>query len=135
MQEFQIAILGLESERITLLDVSEVMDRLCSELHMRRNDRFFGFKTKQVCRKLDEEQTEFLTLAGRFLERATLYLEANFDFNDPILTKATCLQLNGPLQWDALETLAGTQQIDINQDKLYQDYTVLSSVFERHGTR
>lgn len=48
LQEFHCVILKLENESAVLLDVHEVMSRLCSQLILRREDRFYGHKTKQV---------------------------------------------------------------------------------------
>ncbi|CAL8253761.1 unnamed protein product [Boreogadus saida] len=115
----------------TLLDILEVMSRLRSQLNLRRADRFYGHKTKQATRKLSAtEQSKFATLIDCFFEKAILYLEANFDFDDPVLSHTSCLCLSGPLEWDALEGLVNKLALDIDEDKLYQDYTVLNSVFE-----
>jgi hypothetical protein len=131
MQEFHCAILKLENESATLLDILEVMSRLRSQLNLRRADRFYGHKTKQATRKLSAtEQSKFATLIDCFFEKAILYLEANFDFDDPVLSHTCCLRLSGPMEWDALEGLVNKLALDIDEDKLYQDYTVLNSVFE-----
>ncbi len=131
MQEFHCAILKLENESATLLDIHEVMSRLCSQLILHRADRFYGHKTKQATRKLSaREQSKFATLADRFFEKAVLCLEANFDFDDPVLSHTSCLHLSGPMEWDATDWFVNKPALDIDEDKLYQDYTVLSSVFE-----
>lgn len=131
MQEFHCAILKLENESATLLDIHEVMSRLRSQLILRRADRFNGQKTKQATRKLSAtEQSKFATLADSFFEKAVLYLEANFDFDDPVLSQTSCLGLSGPIKWDAIEGLVNKLALDIDEDKLYQDYTILNSVFE-----
>ncbi|KAJ8346710.1 hypothetical protein SKAU_G00281110 [Synaphobranchus kaupii] len=131
MQEFDSAIRKLENESATLLDAHGVMSRLRSQLISRRADRFYGSKTKQAFRKLSaREQTEFATLANRFFEKAVLYLEANFDFEGPVMANASCLRLSGPMEWDALQRLADKLALGIDEDKLYQDYTVLNAVFK-----
>ena len=114
MQEFHCAILKLENESATLLDILEVMSRLRSQLNLRRADRFYGHKTKQATRKLSAtEQSKFATLIDCFFEKAILYLEANFDFDDPVLSQTSCLRLSGPMEWDALEGLVNKLALDM----------------------
>ena len=114
MQEFHCAILKLENESATLLDILEVMSRLRSQLNLRRADRFYGHKTKQATRKLSAtEQSKFATLIDCFFEKAILYLEANFDFDDPVLSHTCCLRLSGPMEWDALEGLVNKLALDM----------------------
>lgn len=46
------------------------------------------------------------------------------------MSNASCLRLSGPVEWDALERLVDKLALSIDEDKLYQDYTVLNDVFE-----
>uniref|UniRef100_A0A8C1TIM3 Uncharacterized protein n=1 Tax=Cyprinus carpio TaxID=7962 RepID=A0A8C1TIM3_CYPCA len=131
MQEFDSAVWKLENESATLLDVHGVISRLHSQLISCLADRFYGSKTKQAFRKLSaRDQTEFATLVDSFFEKAVQYLEANFDFDDPVMSNASCLPLSGLMEWDALERLVNKLALSIDEDKLYQDYTVLKNVFE-----
>lgn len=132
MQEFDSAIRKLENENDTSLDVHRVMSRLRSQLISRRSDKFYGSKTRQAFRKLSaREQTEFVGLADSFFEKGVQYLEANFDFDDPIMSNSTCLRLSAPMEWNALEELVEKLALkDIDVDKLHQEYTVLNDVFE-----
>lgn len=80
MQEFHCAILKLENESATLLDIHEVMSRLRSQLILRRADRFYGHKTKQATRKLSARE-HWLTASLKRLSctlRLTLILMIQF---------------------------------------------------------
>lgn len=85
----------LESDSATVIDVYSVMNRLRSQLIARRTDKFYGSKAKQILRSLlPQQQEQFRSLVDIFFEKAVLYLEDKFDFNDQVLAHIGCLSLH-----------------------------------------
>ncbi|KAL7844759.1 hypothetical protein SRHO_G00232980 [Serrasalmus rhombeus] len=107
------------------------MNRLRNQLNARRTDRFYGSKAKQIMRSLSlQQQDHFRSLVDRFLEKAVLYIEDKFDFNDQLLAHAGCLSLGEgqSLQWSELNHLLDKLALDVDEDKLYGDVVILNEV-------
>ncbi|KAG9278210.1 hypothetical protein AMEX_G6034 [Astyanax mexicanus] len=131
MQEFDSSIRKLESDSATVIDVYSVMNRLRNQLNARRTDRFYGSKAKQITRSLSpQQQDHFRSLVDRFFEKAVLYIEDKFDFNDQLLAHAGCLSLDEgqSLQWSQLNHLLDKLALDVDEDKLYGDVVILNEV-------
>ncbi|ROK35767.1 hypothetical protein DPX16_17510 [Anabarilius grahami] len=94
-------------------------------------DKFYGSKAKQILRSLlPQQQDQFRSLVDRFFEKAVLYLEDKFDFNDQVLAHIGCLSLHEgqSLQWSELEVLVEKLALDVEEDKLYGDVVILNEV-------
>ena len=130
MQEFDASIRVLESDSATLVDVYTVMNRLRNQLMSRRTDKFYGSKAKQTLRNLlPNQQEKFRSLVDRFFERAVLYLEERFDFNDEMLANIGCLSLKEAPKWPQFELLMEKLALDLDEDRLYSDVSILNEVF------
>jgi len=122
MQEFDSSIRVLESDSATVIS---------SQLIARRTDKFYGSKAKQILRSLlPQQQEQFRSLVDRFFEKAVLYLEDKFDFNDQVLAHIGCLSLHEgqSLQLSELEVLVEKLALDVEEDKLYGDVVLLNEV-------
>lgn len=72
------------------------MSQLRSQLTLRRENRFYGHQTKQA-------------------KQAVLYLEANYDFDDPDLFHTSWVGLSG-MEWNALEALELVNKLALHVD-------------------
>lgn len=46
--------------------------------------------------------------------------------DDPVISDTNCLRRTGPIEWDTLKQLVDKLALGTDEDKLYQDYTVLN---------
>uniref|UniRef100_A0A8C1YIY5 HAT C-terminal dimerisation domain-containing protein n=1 Tax=Cyprinus carpio TaxID=7962 RepID=A0A8C1YIY5_CYPCA len=87
-------------------------------------------KAKQILRSLlPQQQEQFRSLVDKFFEKAVLYLEDKFDFNQ-VLAHIGCLSLHEgqSLQWSELEVLVEKLALDVEEDKLYGDVVIPNEV-------
>lgn len=136
MQEFHSAILCLESDSCTILDLHDVMTRLMNSLKCRLNDKFYGSKVGTVLNKISsDEQKMFTSEADEFLKTAISYLEKRYDFGDnSLFKKISFLSLKKPLfTWIELQQLPHILEISeaIDNDKLYSDFCCLREVYDQ----
>lgn len=136
MSEFQIAILALESNTCTILEIDSVMKKLMNQLQNRLDDKFFGSKNKTLLKNFSElEKNIFCAEAELFLTRAIQYLKERYNFSeDSLFKKLSVFSLKSEklFSWEELSLLPELLNIlsEVDQDGLYTDYCCLKEIFQ-----
>lgn len=135
MLEFQTAILALENDGCTVLEIDGIMRKLLNQLKSRLQDKFYGSKNRSILTKLPNAEKEiFNEEAEQFFQRAIRYLEERFDFSEESLYKMLSkfsLKKETLFTWSEILELIEKLKIlnDIDTDHLYSDYCSLKEVF------
>lgn len=136
MTEFQTAILALESNACTVIEIDDVMRTLLGHLRNRLNDKFFGSKNKILLKNVsDHDKNLFSVEDENFSKRSLQYLQDRYDFSDnSIYKKLTLLSLKNDdiLKWEEISELPELLNISdaIDNDELYSDYCCLREAFQ-----
>lgn len=101
-------IIKLEGNKVSILDIYELMNNLKNELETRIADNHFGFKTNCRLKKFtDAEKAK--RIKNNFiavLVKALAYLNKWFDFSeDNWLSLLKCVNLKSPLKYDSFEAI------------------------------
>lgn len=138
MSEFHTAILTLESDSCTILEIDQVMNKLILHLKSRMEGKFYGSKNKTVLKTVSppEEKEIFCAEADDFLKRAIQYLADRYDFTENCLYKklsALSLKNESLFSWDILSQLPELLNIpnEIDQDALYMDYCQIKTIYKQ----
>ncbi|XP_051803049.1 uncharacterized protein LOC127533610 [Acanthochromis polyacanthus] len=137
---FSTAVLSLESNSLTSVEVYGVMNDLRVKLQQRKNDAFFGTKVDDIMasspsNKVDRLRQEF----SSFLQVAVDYLEKWFDFSQTgYLYNVQCLNIKEQREIrysklkDAVCALNMEEHLDL--DELYNENCALKNVLAHLDT-
>lgn len=129
----------LEGNNVTILDVYNIMTGLKTELIQRKNDKYFGHETKKVLNTITESSQEVFNRTINnfilFIDKANLYLEKWFDFNQTNwLSLISCLSLKSSVTFDHFEKIIDNlnlYRLNIGMDDLYSELTNFKVIYEK----
>lgn len=129
MQIFNNNIKVLESDFVTSTELHDIMVDIRLKITNRKNDKFFGSSVRELLTKLNEkDRALFYREADIFFQRCLDYLNRWYDFENSEFSKLSVLSMKTPITWDNLKDLADDLKIDVDEDKLYEDFCVLREV-------
>lgn len=129
MQIFNNNIKVLESDYVTSTELHDVMIDIRLKITNRKKDAFFGSSVKDHLKKLNEtDKATFYRQADIFFQRCLHYLNKWYDYDNSEFSKMSMLSMKNPITWDNLRDLANDLKINIEEDKLYDDFCVLREV-------
>lgn len=135
LKEFQNAILALECDSCTVVEIHGVMNKLLNSLNSRLIDKFYGSKANTTIGKLSEEdRMAFESEASCFIRTSIAYLEKRYDFEESsIFGKISAFNLKNSLfTWEHILKIIEALQISdvLDNDMLYSDYCILRAVYK-----
>ncbi|CAM4613636.1 unnamed protein product [Leuciscus chuanchicus] len=137
---FSGAVLSLESDNLTSVEVYALMNGLRTTLQQRKKDAFFGAKVDRVFASsvtfsVDRLREEFIC----FYDTAEQYLEKWFNFSETgHLFNLQCFNLKErqDISYRQLTTVVSTLQMDedLDMDELYNENCALQDVLPKLAT-
>ena len=131
MQIFSNNIKLLERENTSSAELHEVMTAVRKKIIERKEDQYFG---KLVLNRMktvaveDCKKEKFRNEANSFLDKCISYLEKWYDFDKSSFKFMGVLSLKQPVKWDDLTSLCENLKIDLDMDKLYDDFCLVREV-------
>jgi hypothetical protein len=126
MQLFQNSVQVLESDYITSTELHDIMCGLRKNITDRKNDKFYGKSAMDTLKKLDNnKKIKFEVESDKFFSRCLTYLDKWYDFNNSSFKDMSVLSLQRPVTWSEVEDLATKCALDLDTDKLYDDFSLL----------
>ncbi|MGH0135902.1 UNVERIFIED_CONTAM: hypothetical protein FKN15_026589 [Acipenser sinensis] len=102
------------------------MEGLLSKLKRRREDKFYGRSAQVILGNVSSsDNRKFREETDKTLTRCTEYLEKWYDFETSVFKQMAVLSLDNDVKWSDFETPVTALCIEIDINKLYDDYCVL----------
>ncbi|XP_060093704.1 uncharacterized protein LOC132571066 [Heteronotia binoei] len=132
MGVFRRAADQLERDDVSCTEVHGVLTGLRLKLRKRSEDRFYGRFTQGILGKVSpSDSRKFREEADETLKWCLAFLEEWYDFESSVFKRVAVLSLDNDVKWCDLETLVAALPIELDMDKLYEDYCVLSECQEK----
>uniref|UniRef100_A0A8C4Y930 HAT C-terminal dimerisation domain-containing protein n=2 Tax=Gopherus TaxID=38771 RepID=A0A8C4Y930_9SAUR len=129
MGVFYEALKKLECNNASCTELDCVMESLHSKLKRRKEDNFYGRSVQAIlCNVSPSNKRKFKEEADKAFSRCIAYLEKWYDFKTSVFKQMSVLSLDNEVKWSDLEKLAEVLRIEIDFDKLFDDYCVLQQV-------
>ncbi|KAK0146366.1 hypothetical protein N1851_014328 [Merluccius polli] len=131
---FNCAVLSLESDSLTSIEVYALMNGLRTKLQQRNKDAFFGAKVDHILLSSDNLRVDRLKREfTSFYETAEIYLEKWFNFSETgHLFNIQCFNLKEKkeISYRQLTAAVSTLQMEdeLDMDELYNENCVLQDV-------
>lgn len=126
------AILILETNSVTSVDLHNVMQCLKDKIENRLKDSFYGAKiTKSISSLQENERVMFKKEANEVYKKTINYLKKNYDFNDSIFKMFSNFNLkNKTIEYDdAIKSVNLLGINNIEEDRLYDEVKNVQGVW------
>jgi hypothetical protein len=131
MQIFSNNIKLLGRENTSSAELHEVMTAVRKKIIERKEDQYFGKLVMDRMKTVaveDYKKEKFRNEANSFLDKCISYLEKWYDFDKSSFKFMGVLSLKQPVKWDDLTSLCENLKIDLDMDKLYDDFCLVREV-------
>lgn len=131
---FNKTIKLLEGNKTTVLDLYNIMTNLKTELEQRKNDKFFGFKTLQILKTMENEKSDIVIKNFElFIEKSLAYLNKWFNFDSSNwLYLLKNYNLKDDISFDLcvtlIEQLSLQEKLNIQFDELYSEVKTINQI-------
>ncbi|KAL4104819.1 hypothetical protein QTP88_020095 [Uroleucon formosanum] len=126
------AILILETNSVTSVDLHNVMQGLKDKIENRLNDSFYGAKvTRSISSLQENERVMFKKEANEVYKNTIDYLKKNYDFNDSIFKMFSNFNLkNKIIEYDdAIKSVNLLGLNNIEEDRIYDEVKNVQGVW------
>lgn len=129
MQAFQNSVKVLESNYISSTELHDILLDLRKKIVDKKKDKYYGKLVMDKLKVLTENKKEkFTSEADHFMERCLVYLDKWYDFENSSFKDMRFLSLKNPVQWEEFQELSDSLQLDLDADKLHEDFCLLREI-------
>lgn len=124
---FQNAIIVLESENTSAINVHGIMTAVLDSLESKKSEKFYGFLASTTLRKCDNDDAVklFEKEADSYFEKAIQYLKKNFDFDSNLKFLSPMTLKVEPALIHYNEIVEKFQISNVDMDMLFEEFVNL----------
>jgi hypothetical protein len=131
MKLFHETILKLEMKSTNSTNLYDIMSELKTKLENRIKYNFFGsFLNTQLKQITKNEKEKFEKVSKNSYERALIYLNKWFDFENSIFKKFSCLNLDKELNYNEINEICVALNISVDRDALFDECCMFNELFK-----